>query len=525
MPTFGRSPADVVTNAAGDVQGTTLTLYASEADATAQTSPLSTVTVTAGRWSYTHTYLTVVWARATDGTIWPVAAVPGRTTVYNAFDYGAKGDGTADDTAAIQAALNDAVAAGGTLLINGRCRTTAAIVLPTTGPVTIRASVTDANAFGALTASKASIESSGAAVFTAAAGVAVTLDLAGVNFRNTNGGISTTLFDTVQLSQSRVEACTAANYNYIFKAGDLGGVTRIVGNRFLTVKTVFCSATLTDAVVAENYIDGSRDTNATAFTGGWANSVLTGNYIDFFKRVLNLPAGAMTDVRVIGNIFDYCWCTIGTSAAAFLSSLTVVGNTWHHCTAAEANPLFTAEDADMTGTPYRAIDVSAGINRSTITGNHFLDVTEAIRLRGGVNNIVEDGNVYDDTTVTNRVDFAGDWPNSGVQLGTLDKGRYVPAFAPAMTVNLGYAALIEITLTANMTSLAVINGVHDQLYEFQFVQDGTGGRTLSGASPKLKWSGGATPTLTATAGKRDIFRLRYNAPNDAYYEVGRGTNL
>lgn len=544
MAVFGNRPEDVVQDRQGNaLSGVKITVHTTEADATSGVNPLATATTDSkGRWPVTVAGKVVVWARDPSGSVWQVADdaamdaakldVTAASDTYGpksvapvrALDY-CVGDGVADDTAALQSALNAAVNSGRALEIKGRIRTTGPLVLSTTKPVAIRAAGVDVNPFGTLAENVASIESSGAAVFTAADTGSVIIDLQGVNFRNTNGGIVTSLFDTVNLSESRIAGITTGNYNHVFKGGDLGGVSRVTGNRFLTVKTVFCSASLTDAIVSENYINGSTSTNSTVFTGNWANSLFMGNYVDFFKRVFDLPNGAMADVRVIGNLFDYVWCTVGTSAAAFLSSFTIVGNTWFHCTAAEANAIFTAEDADMTGTPYRAIDASAGLNRTVITGNHFIGVSQAIRLRGGVNNIVESGNVYDDTTPANRVDFGGDWPSSGVRLEALEYARFAPTFAAAQTVNWASGAIAVITLTANMTSLGPVNATGDQVYELHLVQDATGGRTLAGASAKFKWAGGVAPTLSTGAGRRDIFRFRYRAPDDAYDEISRSMNV
>lgn len=84
MTTFGTLPGDVVTNSRGDVQaGVALSLYATQADATAPTGLLATVTTDAeGRWSYTDAGRGVVWVRTSVGRVYATVApdaLPGTT--------------------------------------------------------------------------------------------------------------------------------------------------------------------------------------------------------------------------------------------------------------------------------------------------------------------------------------------------------------------------------------------------------------------------------------------------------------
>ncbi len=72
---FGLTGADVVVDLFGNVQTTTATLHATEADATGNANVIATVTITAGRWTYTHATLTLVWLRLLDGTVWPIPSV------------------------------------------------------------------------------------------------------------------------------------------------------------------------------------------------------------------------------------------------------------------------------------------------------------------------------------------------------------------------------------------------------------------------------------------------------------------
>lgn len=101
--------------------------------------------------------------------------------------------------------------------------------------------------------------------------------------------------------------------------------------------------------------------------------------------------------------------------------------------------------------------------------------------------------------------------------------KVTPTFAAAQTVDFSSAGYAELTLTGNITSLAFSGGVADTMVELHLIQDGTGSRTLSGAAASIKWAGGTAPTLTTTAGRRDIFRFRNNG--SAWLEVSRSMNV
>lgn len=78
------------------------------------------------------------------------------------------------------------------------------------------------------------------------------------------------------------------------------------------------------------------------------------------------------------------------------------------------------------------------------------------------------------------------------------------------------------TLVGNVTTLYFSNLKPSQIIEIHFVQDATGGRTLSGVNANIKLAGGAL-TLTTTAGRRDIVRFRN--VRGTLYEIGRSMNV
>lgn len=81
-----------------------------------------------------------------------------------------------------------------------------------------------------------------------------------------------------------------------------------------------------------------------------------------------------------------------------------------------------------------------------------------------------------------------------------------------------------ITLWGDVTSMTFLNPLPDsETFELHLIQDATGSRTLSGVSSAVRWAGGAAPTLTTTAGRRDIFTFRTNG--SIYCEVARSMNV
>jgi hypothetical protein len=82
----------------------------------------------------------------------------------------------------------------------------------------------------------------------------------------------------------------------------------------------------------------------------------------------------------------------------------------------------------------------------------------------------------------------------------------------------------QATLVGNITSMTFQNPPPpNETVELHLIQDGTGSRTLAGVNSSVHWSGGSAPTLTTTAGRRDIFTFRYIG--SVYYEISRSMNV
>lgn len=87
----------------------------------------------------------------------------------------------------------------------------------------------------------------------------------------------------------------------------------------------------------------------------------------------------------------------------------------------------------------------------------------------------------------------------------------------SITLDPAYATH-RITLNGNITAFAISGGEDGEIITVQFIQDGTGSRTLGG-SATVKWAGGANPTLTTTANRRDIFQFQYDG--SVWSEISR----
>jgi hypothetical protein len=81
----------------------------------------------------------------------------------------------------------------------------------------------------------------------------------------------------------------------------------------------------------------------------------------------------------------------------------------------------------------------------------------------------------------------------------------------ALTVDLSAANTQKITLTAS-AALTLISANPGTLYYLLLTQDATGSRLVTWPA-SVKWSGGAAPTLTTTAGKTDIIGLIFDGTN------------
>ncbi len=78
-------------------------------------------------------------------------------------------------------------------------------------------------------------------------------------------------------------------------------------------------------------------------------------------------------------------------------------------------------------------------------------------------------------------------------------------------------------LTANVTSWTFAAGLSGETVTIEFIQDGTGSRTLAGTPANVKLAGAAL-TLSTGVNKRDLITFEYDSTDSNWYERSRALN-
>jgi hypothetical protein len=145
-----------------------------------------------------------------------------------------------------------------------------------------------------------------------------------------------------------------------------------------------------------------------------------------------------------------------------------------------------------------------------LTGTGNLQLGYLTRATG--NGTIDTANLYWNN---GKLGIGNNSPSAKVDIsGSIKATNYVatmPATITASsttTIDLSTGSFFNVTLSANITTLNLINGQVGTYY-IVFTQDAIGGRTVSFPA-SFKWSGGLVPTITPTANKEDVVTLIYN---------------
>jgi len=92
--------------------------------------------------------------------------------------------------------------------------------------------------------------------------------------------------------------------------------------------------------------------------------------------------------------------------------------------------------------------------------------------------------------------------------------------AATIAVDAALGNVFRVTLGGNRTLGNPTNAVDGQYLQFEFLQDGTGTRTLTLGSSYRLGTDIAAVVLTVTANAHDFLTVRFNSVNGLFYVVG-----
>ena len=176
-----------------------------------------------------------------------------------------------------------------------------------------------------------------------------------------------------------------------------------------------------------------------------------------------------------------------------------------------ANPYVQLDDSAGAKLFYSTtgVRVSAGLYEFDVSGSTKIEIT-TVTVRPGANlsmSLGDSGRRYQESWAAQRA--------------TVEK---VVTFSATPTFTPSDGDYQQITMTGNITSWAVVDGLAGEVMTLEFIQDATGTRTLSAPPANVLLTAGVL-VLTVTANKRDTVTLRYNTANDTWNEIGRALNL
>lgn len=406
---------------------------------------------------------------------------------HPSFAGGAKGDGKADDTAAIQAAITAANTAGGGVVFfpQGSYRITTSLTLV---PQVILQGI----GRGSILKPTAAVGANGALQFLAGeistGGISIRdLHITGPAGGAVNSAISLQHLTDVEIKNVVIDGTFGVDGIHWFDVEDSWIVEcffNISGNGTVAVNLLSTSnnVDIRDCIFVA---DGATSMNGVVMAAGLAQVMIEGcDFEGSSSGNVAIQAGGTQNVSIRGNFFEnWTGACIAANVATAAAALVIRDNIMSALAAAAADIILTSagpndhvtvEDntfALLGNAGQTAIGILAGTttnlyirgNRSTGATSQFLSINGVVQQQ------------TDLITV------------SGVQItGTGNtRSRFLrPVQSPAFAANLAVDATLGehvfvSGLTGNITIGAPSNGDIGQELTFNFIQDGTGGRTVT----------------------------------------------
>lgn len=328
---------------------------------------------------------------------------------------------------------------------------------------------------------------------TASAGTLTGTTLASnvVNSSLTSVGILTNLSVTNPIAGSITgnagTATLAANATKLATARTINGVS-FDGTSDIIITPTIDAGTLTGTTLASNVVNSSLTGVGTITSGTWSGTTIA---IAKGGTGGTTASTARTNLG-LGNVENTALSTwVGSSNITTVGSLSAAGKA------------FWFQDLILGyGTTFGTISTDASDGTKHIS---FLPKygVESTRFWPSGNVTIQRGGTYTDNG------FSLD-----VQGTTMAKSykMTVPSSitaAATTTIDLSTGNMFKVNLGTNITSLSFLSSSSPGTYIIEFIQDGTGSRTVTFPAA-WKWSGGTVPTITTTANKIDIVTLIYD---------------
>jgi hypothetical protein len=356
-------------------------------------------------------------------------------------DFGAKGDNATDDTVAFQSAIDYAYTNNMAVYVPDGAYIVGTLNLPEIFYIHGNNKIIDPYQTVNIT-KRVKIKCNTSILFQKKTGVGANcLNIKGLAFESIASNLDTSVvFNGMNLNSSVIQENTFLNFGRIF-GSSISQVSHITKNQFLGIKQFFIktsdiltsSSSVVDSYIYGNYINGDPAKNATAFSlKGAATSSIKDNYIDFFKKGINIE-DQVTAILVFGNTFDYIYRAI---TGASITSMTICINTFYHVSNAYLSS-FPSPDTEMQNNLWTCIKPTTAFNTVSVSNNIINFCNQFVELNGGMWNVYGakvTGNVY--SNITNKVVYSvlgiNSWDNATNLFDDLENKSYATLPDPVL---------------------------------------------------------------------------------------------
>lgn len=183
---------------------------------------------------------------------------------------------------------------------------------------------------------------------------------------------------------------------------------------------------------------------------------------------------------------------------------------------------FTAKDALASGAPGK-VALGADVDAELAAIATMSASKENLTAKGAANGYcpLTGAGLVDRTDLPGAVSYV-----DTAETYTKGKGTtpVVLTDGATITVDATLGNVYTVTLGGNRTMAAPTGPLDGQTISIYVTQDGTGSRTLTW-NAAFKFAGATPPTLSASAGKVDLFTMQYRAATTFWYVVTSGLNF